>query len=91
MNAFPASKPAIDYIITMQEVCAMIGLSRHTVYRMVDLGQFPTPGKLGTRRIGWRTSDVNAWLTSRFGEKPACAGVVAGASVEKSVGKPVRY
>jgi len=63
----PDRKPEIDYILSMNEVCAITGISRHTIYRMIALKLFPTPGRVGTRRIGWRTSKINAWLENRFG------------------------
>jgi len=63
----PDHKPEIDYILSMREVCAITGISRHTIYRMIELGQFPKPGRVGTRQIGWRTSTINRWIENRFG------------------------
>lgn len=60
-------QPQPDYILSMKDICAITGLSRHTIYRMVDAGQFPAPAKVGVRNIGWRTSAINDWLESRFG------------------------
>lgn len=64
----PTTQPAQpDYILSMKDICAITGLSRHTIYRMVEANQFPAPAKVGVRNIGWRTSTINAWLESRFG------------------------
>ena len=52
----------------MRQVCNIVGVSRHTIYRMIDAGQFPAPGKLGLRHLGWRTSVIDAWLEQRFGK-----------------------
>lgn len=60
-------QPQPDYILSMKDICAITGLSRHTIYRMVEANQFPKPAKVGVRNIGWRTSTINAWLESRFG------------------------
>lgn len=46
----------------------MVGLSRSTIYAMIAEGRFPKPVKLGKRAVGWRESDVNAWLNSRTTE-----------------------
>lgn len=43
----------------------LTGLSRSTLYDMMAKGQFPAPVKLGTRAVGWREADLNAWLESR--------------------------
>lgn len=41
------------------------GLSRSTIYAMMDEGDFPRPVRIGRRAVAWRDSDLNAWLTSR--------------------------
>ena len=47
------------------EVIAICGLSRSTIYEMIGRGEFPAPVKLGARAVGWRRSDIEAWLASR--------------------------
>ena len=36
----------------------MLGLSRSTIYRMMNDGEFPRPVVLGRRAVGWRAADV---------------------------------
>lgn len=55
-----------DYILNMKQICAVIGVSRHTIYRLVKAGQFPPPAKIGLRQIGWKTSTIDRWLDERF-------------------------
>ena len=58
----------MDRILRIPEVVAITGLSRTTIWRRVKSGDFPPPvrlGSLGTRSIGWRESDIKAWLDSR--------------------------
>jgi len=40
----------------------MLGLSRSTIYRMMNHGEFPRPARIGRRAVGWRSSDVEEWL-----------------------------
>ena len=47
------------------EVQRRTGASRSTIYAWVRLGLFPKPVKIGPRAVGWRKSDVDAWLASR--------------------------
>lgn len=54
-----------EKIIRRPEVEARIGLSRSTIYSMMDKGEFPRPIKLGRKAVGWLESDINDWLESR--------------------------
>lgn len=57
--------PVQDRVLRLPAVMAITGLSRTTLYRMVGEGRFPQQIPLGTRCVGWLTSDVNAWLQSK--------------------------
>ena len=41
------------------------GLSRSTIYALMDDGEFPRPVRIGRRAVAWRDSDLTAWLASR--------------------------
>ena len=49
-------------IIRMDEVSKLTGLAKATIYKKVSDGSFPPPIRLGARSVGWRLSDVVAWL-----------------------------
>jgi len=53
-------------VIRRPEVEALTGLSRSTIYAMISEGMFPKPVKLGKRAVGWRESEIVAWLESRI-------------------------
>lgn len=64
------SEVSSQVIIPMQiyrrpEIERRLGISRSTVYLWLRKGQFPPPIKLGQRAIGWRASDIEAWLGGR--------------------------
>lgn len=44
------------------QVCQTLGVSASTLDRMVKSGRFPSPIRIGVRRIGWRETDVAAWV-----------------------------
>lgn len=48
--------------LKIEEVCALVGLSRATIYRRIDSGHFPKPVKLSAMRRAWITSEVLAWM-----------------------------
>ena len=49
------------------KVCALIGLSEVTLWRMRQRGEFPRPVLIGGRKIAWPKHVVDAWLASLEG------------------------
>jgi prophage regulatory protein len=54
-----------DKILRRPEVERISGIGRSTIYDWMARGEFPQPVKLGARAVGWRESDLLAWLESR--------------------------
>lgn len=55
-----------DKILRRVEVQKLTGgQSKATIYRWVKNGEFPPPLRLGGNSVGWRESDVQAWVASR--------------------------
>lgn len=55
----------MERILRRPEVEYRTGLSRSTIYAWMELNEFPRPIALGARLVGWRESDVEAWLAAR--------------------------
>lgn len=55
----------VEEIWRLPRVIATIGMGRSWVYIASSQGRFPAPVRLGARAIGWKRSDVLAWLDSR--------------------------
>ncbi len=66
-----------DRILRRPEVEARTGLSRSTLYAQMADGAFPKPVRLGRRAVGWRETDIVAWLESRETTGAAQDDVVA--------------
>jgi prophage regulatory protein len=62
----------------MQEYCKMTehhlrrpaveaatGLSRSSLYAMMDAGDFPRPIRIGKRAVAWPQSAIETWLALR--------------------------
>lgn len=62
MNALIAPD---DRVLRLREVRRLCGLSTATIYRRIATGDFPAAVNLGGRSVGWRLSDINAWIASR--------------------------
>jgi len=52
-------------ILRAIEVRTLIGVSRSTLWRLWQRGDFPRPRKITARVIGWPAGEVYAWLESR--------------------------
>ena len=52
-------------ILKVKQVAKEINVSVPQVYKLVSLGRFPKPIKLGERGSGWLTSEIDAWLQSK--------------------------
>lgn len=55
----------IEEILRLPRVLAVTGMGRSWIYCAVADERFPAPVRLGARAIGWKRSDVQAWLDSR--------------------------
>lgn len=51
--------------IRRPQVESMTGLSRSTIYRLMDEGDFPRPVRLTGKAVGWPEQAVTDWLNSR--------------------------
>ena len=51
-------------IIRLKEVIKMTGLSRSSIYRMMNENRFPKSVNLGFRSVGWLEEDLHGWLQS---------------------------
>jgi len=56
---------ASDRIIRPRELAERIGLSLATIWRLRRRGDLPEPIRLSPGCVGWRTSDIDAWLANR--------------------------
>ncbi len=50
--------------LRMTQVCDKIGVSRATVYRMIDNGEFPAQRKDGSSSF-WFEHELDKWLAER--------------------------
>lgn len=55
-------------ILPRKEVEQLTSMSRTSIYRMMDKGQFPKPIRLSPNRVGWISEDIDNWLQQRIDE-----------------------
>ncbi len=56
---------ACDRVLRLPEVLKICGLSRSSIYALIDKGEFPGGFLIGPNARAWLQSDVQAWLQSR--------------------------
>lgn len=52
----------IKHLYRRPQVEALTGLSRASIYAMMDEGTFPRPVRLGKRAVAWREADLSEWM-----------------------------
>lgn len=48
----------------LSKVKSITSLSKSTIYRMIKEGQFPRPVHISNMRVGWRQTDIDAFLNA---------------------------
>lgn len=54
-----------EKILKLKQVIEIVGISRSSIYSLVQRGAFPKPIKISIRSSGWLLSEVERWIESR--------------------------
>ena len=54
-----------DSILRPRQVAELFGVSRTTVWRLVQRGELPRPIRISAGVVGWRRSVIETWLAER--------------------------
>jgi prophage regulatory protein len=55
---------ATDRFMRIDEVIAVTGLARNTIYRRMREGTFPSQVRLGPNSVAWLQSSISEWMSS---------------------------
>ena len=55
-------------VLRCAEVMHRTGLSKATIYRLMDRGLFPLRRPLCSGAVGWSEEEVEAWIDERFSD-----------------------
>ena len=55
----------MERLVIMEDVLRLVPFSRQYLYVLMDRGEFPRPLKIGVRRIAWRESDIESWISKK--------------------------
>jgi prophage regulatory protein len=86
-----------ERILRRKELERRLSLSRSTIYSLMARGRLPRPIRLTDgRAVGWRESEINAWLdtrerTERFPSQQVAAKAETGlAAAPTATNRPCR-
>ena len=68
-TSYQGEKSPISPLLRIDQVAELLGCSERTVRNLHREGRMPTRVTVSERIIGWRESDLEAWLTSRREER----------------------
>ena len=55
----------MNRLLRRKEVEQMVGLSRASLYRLAETGDFPHPVRVGPRAVRWPLRDIEQWISER--------------------------
>lgn len=58
-------------LLPMKDVSRWVNFSCQHIYRLMAIGKFPRPLKLGARRVCFLESEIAAWIAERAAERDA--------------------
>lgn len=61
-----ATQTVSPALLRLPGVCAMVGLSKSQIYRMIRAGDFPAGISLGTKSVAWPADQVQAWVAEKI-------------------------
>lgn len=61
---------SVDILIRLPEVCRQVGISKSTIYELINEESFPQPIKLG-RYSRWSQDEVQAWVEQQKAARKA--------------------
>ena len=50
------------YLLKRNEVLTLCRISKNTMNRLIEKGEFPEPVALSERTRAWRTREIEAWI-----------------------------
>jgi prophage regulatory protein len=60
-------------LLRRQQVEALTGLARSTIYKLIQTGDFPAPVRLTAKSVAWPSEAVAAWIDTRVSTSKSAA------------------
>ena len=56
-------------LLRRKQVQAITGLSRSSIYLMIQRGTFPRPVLIGSRSVAWSSQAVHNWIAAKLAQE----------------------
>ena len=76
--------------INSREVAQRVGLSKTEIYRRISAGTFPQQVPLGTQRVAFVESEIEAWIAARLQARDCREGAVQRSERAADAGAGIR-
>ena len=53
-------------LLRCKAVLEQTGLKRSSLYKLMLIGEFPTPVKITSKAVAWPSNEINAWVENRI-------------------------
>ncbi|MBD8257496.1 AlpA family transcriptional regulator [Pseudomonas fluorescens] len=61
-----ANQSVSPLLLRLPGVCALVGLSKSQIYRLIRAGEFPSGVSLGANSVAWPAEQVYAWVAEKI-------------------------
>ncbi|WP_312243373.1 helix-turn-helix transcriptional regulator [Stutzerimonas nitrititolerans] len=61
-----ATQSVTPALLRLPGVCALVGLSKSQIYRLIKSGEFPAAIQLGANSVAWPAEQVHAWIAEKI-------------------------
>ncbi|MEZ9518260.1 AlpA family transcriptional regulator [Vibrio splendidus] len=61
--------PTSSRLMRLKEVIQVTGISRSSLYKYLNEGQFPPPVSLGVRSVTWVDHEIQTWITTKMSQR----------------------
>ena len=49
-------------LLKLKQVIEITGLSRASIYRLIEDEKFPKQVRISARRVAWKNTDIESWI-----------------------------
>ncbi|WP_097138650.1 MULTISPECIES: helix-turn-helix transcriptional regulator [Pseudomonas] len=61
-----ATQSVSPALLRLPAVCALVGLSKSQIYRLIQAGEFPAAISLGANSVAWPAERVHVWIADKI-------------------------
>jgi prophage regulatory protein len=72
-------------LLRRNQVEAITGLARSTIYKLIKAGSFPKPIQLTDRAVAWPSNLIDSWVSEKLTSSEVPANAVSNTCYETNI------